>query len=67
MYALTYILQSVLGMGSGPFKHRVEGSLRLTAIHEVLERAIKEDVNYYMYRFGVEKKRETSHKLSLEG
>lgn len=54
-------------MGSGPFKYRIEGSLRLTAIHEVLERAIKEDVNYYLYQFGVEEKGETSHKLTLEG
>lgn len=40
-------------MGTGPFKYRIEGSLRLTAIHE---RAIKKDVNYYLHQFGVEKK-----------
>jgi len=53
-------------MGSVAFKYKIEGSLKLTAIHEVLERAIKKHVNYYLYQFEVEKKRETSHKLTLE-
>lgn len=66
MCALTYNLQSVWGMGSCPFEYSIEGSLRLTAIHEVLERTIKEDANGHLYWFGNEKNRDTSYKFSLE-
>lgn len=54
MYVLMDIFWSVWGMGSGPCKCRIEGSL--PGIHEVMEIVIKEDENYYLYWFGVYKK-----------